>query len=461
MCYSPIKIVNPTKDFRPSLDPVYLQVPCGRCAECLAIRQSDWLVRAYFEYKACSDAGGTTLFVTFTYNNENLPHFTLNGKTYACFYRPDYTRFMDLFRKRLTRRFGVDKGSVKVFWTSEYGGKTHRPHYHALIFIYDKISVSSIKHQIYECWPYGFINYGKFGGVVNSISAVKYVSKYVTKDLDFYDNLNSHDLEVLKKDYPDTYKFFRSRVFPFHCNSQGFGLKALDYLSQEMIESGEIIIPDTSGGYYRKVKLPLYLDRKKYCYVDPDTNSYKYTYEGVDVMCRRRKEYEQKRLQEHISLFEDIAINGIDEKFMPDINYVLGRDYIPSDITSIYRDFLNNYTLQDFLTYNENRYLLTVDDTQFPEPTVFTEFPTYKERLSKHLHPHPIHSDYGVMRWSGRDLRQLERIMVCTNYPDLEAFTRVHDAVRFAVGRSKQLEADMKYQEYSNAKKVKDIYNMY
>lgn len=210
-CISPLKIFNPCKNptYR---DKIWLYVPCGKCSECRKRYQQDWFVRTYFEYLDCKNKGGITLYVTLTYNNNCLPFY----EDTPVFSRQDVQKFLKRFRKSMNSAFGSD--CVRYFITSEYGGETHRPHYHGFIYIYEPnlrpFDISAIKHLITKAWSYhgGFVSFGRKGnykirGVVENATAFSYVSKYVGKDMNF----------------PNDNKDIPSELRPFHLQSQHLG----------------------------------------------------------------------------------------------------------------------------------------------------------------------------------------------------------------------------------------------
>lgn len=90
-----------------------------RCGECLACRQRfrrEWTLRILLE--SCEHS--SSWFITLTYSNENMT-------------RDNSLRKRDLqdFIKRLRRNSATP---LKYFAAGEYGEKTKRPHYHAVIF---------------------------------------------------------------------------------------------------------------------------------------------------------------------------------------------------------------------------------------------------------------------------------------------------------------------------------------
>ena len=115
------------------------QVPCGRCVECMKLRVNSWYVRINEELKVSSSA----YFVTLTYEHEPC---TPEGEPTL-----DY-RDIQLFMKRL-RKCQIEK--IRYFIVGEYGSKTGRPHYHALLFNIKNID------DVQKCWTLGFTHIGK------------------------------------------------------------------------------------------------------------------------------------------------------------------------------------------------------------------------------------------------------------------------------------------------------------
>lgn len=95
-------------------------VSCGRCIGCRLAKSASWGARILAELQSWpSDSS----FCTFTYDDEHLP----NGGSLV-------PRHMTLFLKRLRKSLGTQP--LRYFYAGEYGGKTKRPHYHAILFGY-------------------------------------------------------------------------------------------------------------------------------------------------------------------------------------------------------------------------------------------------------------------------------------------------------------------------------------
>ena len=123
-CYHPLqawlepgkqpRFKKPTRD-RPLFDEIKL--PCRQCIGCRIERQAEWCVRLMHE----ADLYLTSLFVTLTYDKENVP------RDYGLHHRD-----WQLFMKKL--RFHFKPLKIRFFMCGEYGSKGSRPHFHAILF---------------------------------------------------------------------------------------------------------------------------------------------------------------------------------------------------------------------------------------------------------------------------------------------------------------------------------------
>ena len=100
-----------------------LRLPCGQCEGCRLYQAKTWSFRLMHEFETNDKVGE---FITLTYNNENLP----KGKTLD---HEDVKLFFKRLRRKIERRTGK---RIRYFICGEYGPKTKRPHYHAIIFGY-------------------------------------------------------------------------------------------------------------------------------------------------------------------------------------------------------------------------------------------------------------------------------------------------------------------------------------
>lgn len=261
MCLSTIHIANPTHRFQEGVTKHWLDVPCGHCLECRTQKQDEWLTRSLSEFDYYKNAiHGSVWFPTLTYNNENLPFYTspLTNYKIPCFDRQHIRTFMRKLRIYLQRAH-YDSTNIKYLVCSEYGTKRGRSHYHMLLFLPFKISQYRLQGFLNRAWIYGFTSFSRKGGQILTDKAIKYCTKYVTKDMSFYQKYNVVDyLKQLKSlDEVEEIKNFR-RILPFHLQSVGFGLPLLsscfdgDSLSQQFLDNKISFshLGDSTSGYY-------------------------------------------------------------------------------------------------------------------------------------------------------------------------------------------------------------------
>ena len=93
MCTSPLTISNKSPYQVYDLSPKKYQVPCGKCLECRSLVQSDWCTRLAYEINMFYCNGGIGVFLTFTYNDDNLPIF--EPLKQPCFRHDDVLKFLD------------------------------------------------------------------------------------------------------------------------------------------------------------------------------------------------------------------------------------------------------------------------------------------------------------------------------------------------------------------------------
>lgn len=148
-------------------------LPCGKCIGCRADRAHEWAIRIYQE----ASLYDRNSFLTLTYDDVHLPK---DGKISK--------KTLQDFWKRL-RHFG----KLRYFACGEYGEKTRRPHYHAIVFGQDFRLPDTVKvnDQLYatpivsKTWGLGNVLIADF-----SMSAACYVSGYVQKKVGDTDTFN-------------------------------------------------------------------------------------------------------------------------------------------------------------------------------------------------------------------------------------------------------------------------------
>lgn len=124
MCFFPIPN---TKFNSPAYKAGVYEFDCGACPECLAKRSSVYCLKAYYE----AQEHDSSCSVCLTYDSYLRDG---RGRIIGERLRNDLCvnrRDIQLFIKRLRKKFGT---GIKVFYSAEYGKRTHRPHYHACFF---------------------------------------------------------------------------------------------------------------------------------------------------------------------------------------------------------------------------------------------------------------------------------------------------------------------------------------
>lgn len=172
MCTSPITIRTNSIDGTTSM-----QVPCGKCAECLKTKQNDYMVRIYEELTQSSKA----VFLTLTYSNENVPYFMRDGVKYLTVWKKDVKDWIKRFRTNYERATGI-KG-IRYFLCSEYGSKTktHRPHYHAIFFNLSKADMKNALADWFSRFGFVMAKDVDFSDTKSLMNSARYLSKYCTK----------------------------------------------------------------------------------------------------------------------------------------------------------------------------------------------------------------------------------------------------------------------------------------
>lgn len=244
-----------------------LQVPCGKCAECRATYFNSIKQRAIVE-----SMSSYILFVTLTIDNKHINNIVIDGENYKYI---DYTHVKNMFKRlRADKEFikSIDYRDYRYLVVMEYGDKTHRPHFHFLIFVAKKpndsfnkrydieaafkanlgeywaINVGTRKHPIYEKLykenkPYigkdgkmrtnyyvklvqGDIENTIFGKQTNDdltyIKTIQYLLGYINKPNSYSWKIHKLLERYKEKDY-ELYKEYRNKLLGDIKFSKGFG----------------------------------------------------------------------------------------------------------------------------------------------------------------------------------------------------------------------------------------------
>lgn len=189
-------------------------VPCGKCSACLDKKASLWVQKLDQEMQCHK----FTLFVTLQYNEYSVPQVVRLRKEDLPFMKSQYHyqyidsetgQIFDYFDKSITRHNKADNNYImntkvlltlskrdiqlfikrlryfiheldpnehlRYFVTGEYGGRTYRPHYHALFFFDSTLLAEKIFELFPKVWKLGNCYDPHFV----SGSASEYVASYV------------------------------------------------------------------------------------------------------------------------------------------------------------------------------------------------------------------------------------------------------------------------------------------
>lgn len=140
-------------------------VPCGVCMACRITRTEHWAMRIEHEMH-----GKTGCFLTLTYAEDPI---TLSKQE------------LQKFFKRLRRKLDVP---IKYYACGEYGDRTARPHYHAIIIGWSPLDIpGDIKTHGSNTRSSTFVeSIWKFGNnTVGSVTpeSIRYVTGYIRKKL--------------------------------------------------------------------------------------------------------------------------------------------------------------------------------------------------------------------------------------------------------------------------------------
>lgn len=162
-----------------------LKLPCGRCIGCRLDRSRQWAIRCMNE----ASLHDSSLFVTLTYDDAHIPPG-------GALRYPDYQGFMKRLRRWHVYEWrnqnpGASKSQypgVRFYMCGEYGEKTLRPHYHALLFglyLPDREPIGKSGDNMLwrsptleRLWPHGHSSFGQV-----TFESAAYVARYTMKKI--------------------------------------------------------------------------------------------------------------------------------------------------------------------------------------------------------------------------------------------------------------------------------------
>lgn len=368
---------------------LFNRFPCGYCADCIRKKRSEWRLRAYYEAKRCFEMPNSfVLFDTLTYTDMCLPYLPIADDSpqygwlnwseswHYAFSRKHIKDFLKRLRTNLTRSGYDVKGKLRYLMSSEYGTSeltkgvrnTHRPHYHFLFYVNFDIDPLVLSRFVSQSWIYGktdglkpyddcskcpcvdyckgYCIYKSSEYVLNErvirgssgecLKLAAYVSKYIGKDMYLYRKLYGRVYRYFCKKYENIdwqrnyelrleFNRLKRQVLPFHLQSLGFGLSALDYEDKDYITNNNAIrMPISNKGVVASIPLCHYYKYKLYFQ--------HYKIDGK-VVYRPKDNYYQVKLQR---LEKDI-INLRNELYLFDNSLTIGRCTRIAEYAIVYR----------------------------------------------------------------------------------------------------------------------------
>lgn len=345
----------------------------------------------------------------------------------SCFSKKDIQDFTKAVNTDVKRLYPCTE--FKYFVSSEYGDDklyvsrrgikskgTHRPHYHGLFFFTGEIPFEEAKRILSRHWKgelkrqplrdkncrplydehgrikteckllgthRGLIDFTSRKGVitekgrVDGVGAIGYVCKYVQKDLNNDEILRKHLEHFAHGDF--CFGDAKPReLLPFNMQSAGMGMYVVDYTnfhSPGLIEQGKCKFPMYKQGSkeieYQVIDLPLYVERKVFCYDQKETpnRAYIYNEEGIKMLTNRAV----AKRQNLVDKIEDLLRNyndQIDNDVLCQISLKANRHYLrPLDFIEDLKSNMGYFSvkqlvdyailLKDYININENNELVS------------------------------------------------------------------------------------------------------
>ena len=191
-----------------------MQFNCGHCRACRINYTSSWALRLIYELSTNNAAS----FVTLTYNDDNRPGQLV---------KKDLQDFFKRLRINLKREYYEFEPKIRYYAVGEYGSKTKREHYHAIIFGLDNYNdkhreILKKSWTFCDSWMFDKSRGRQSGMQEVTPDDIAYVTGYVQKKLDG---------ELGKKEYGDKQK-------PFSICSQNLGLEFAMQHRDRLVNNG-------------------------------------------------------------------------------------------------------------------------------------------------------------------------------------------------------------------------------
>lgn len=204
----------------PGEEPKLVTIDCGKCWACRRRKAAAQALRLMLEAKYYEEkymSSDYVNFITFTYDDDNLPSTSYGEVTTQCEFEKE--RFIRALKRKLSYN-GYSKeqiADIKYYWVSEYGSKSWRPHYHCMLYgvnLMQPLPYPSYKFDMYNLeyngngnpqyqskmldtiWKKGRVTFAPFCAKLAS-----YIANYVVKVEDSFNFLNKHAYSYLCSEY--------------------------------------------------------------------------------------------------------------------------------------------------------------------------------------------------------------------------------------------------------------------
>lgn len=154
---------------KPTEDSPAIPVPCGRCIACKMRRTKEWSLR--LEMEAKDYTVDEMQFITLTYAPDYIPVSYSEVGNHVVAVPSLYKKDIQLFLKRLRRSLSYP---IRYYFVGEYGSRTFRPHYHAIVYGLKTCD----NYKVREAWRQGFVCVKPFFN-----ETTVYVAGYIQKKL--------------------------------------------------------------------------------------------------------------------------------------------------------------------------------------------------------------------------------------------------------------------------------------
>lgn len=491
MCLRCKTILNNTNRWN-YREAVRMHVPCGKCPECIATNQNSWLVRCYYEW---INTHGRTYFYTLTMNESMINRYS----GLRTFFKDDCQRFIATLRRDLEKALG-ERCILKYIICSEYGENTRRPHYHCLLFVNDgfRINPSDFYRFVQSAWSrpigergkaervsLGFVNYGHNYGVLNNVAGIRYVTKYVCKDMDYAENEgkslvfrflynSAHELEFVRlkalwnqiinddiADHEIKEWYLRKRrelnsMLPFHLQSTRLGINALDVLT-EFDKLNETLPMRLSDGRIVNMAMPRYFIRKLWYDVLPnDTdgkmNRFVLNEEGV----RHKIDKMAIDIKEEVKKLDAVRYMSISDqtmKLLGSMGHFFGNEY---EVAHFVRNI--DLDLEVLAIYKK-----VFRGRVCPTRTLIAEYnPSYVKREWREIAYQSLTKTIDAPICRLKDMSFVQRDMLDNCLYDLHPFFQPYEFVAQVLEcvniANRTIEAEKRQADYRAAKRIKQYY---